>query len=63
MKGWLFSFIMAPDMEWDQVESRCETCNTYDLRGLWKCECEALNVSKSMVCWKCKGQRASKPFP
>jgi hypothetical protein len=48
---------MAPDREWEQVECRCETCNTYDLRGLWKCECEALNVSNNEVCWKCKRQK------
>jgi hypothetical protein len=56
MNGRLFLRIMASERE-GQVKSRCETCNTYDLRGLWKCECEALNVSTNKVCWKCGSQK------
>ncbi len=40
-----FSGIVTQDRGWEQVECKCEIRNTYDLRGLWKCECEALNVN------------------
>jgi hypothetical protein len=53
------SFIMYEDRGWEQVEAKCEMCNTYDLRGIWKCECQALNVTKNEVCWKCQRQRPS----
>ena len=57
MNGRLQSEVMDSDRGWEQVECRCETCNTYDLRGLWKCECEALNVSKNNACWRCERPR------
>jgi hypothetical protein len=59
MNGILFFHVMASNWERAQVESRCEMCNTYDLRGLWKCECEALNISTNEACWKCSEKRPS----
>ena len=37
--------------------ARCAMCDTYNLKGLWTCECGALNVSQNKLCWKCSRQR------
>ncbi len=54
MVSYPFMKEVKQDRGWEQAESQCEMCNTYDLRGLWKCSCGALNVLKSERCWKCK---------
>jgi hypothetical protein len=33
--------------------SKCAVCDTYDFKGMWKCGCDAMNVSKNDRCWKC----------
>jgi len=35
------------------VPSKCAVRDTYDFRGMWKCECDAMNLSKNIICWKC----------
>jgi hypothetical protein len=37
--------------------ARCAICDTYNLKGLWTCECGALNVSQNKECWKCSRPR------
>jgi hypothetical protein len=57
MVSYPFMNDVKQDRGWEQAESKCEMCNTYDLRGMWKCECEALNVNNNDLCWKCKQPR------
>jgi hypothetical protein len=37
--------------------SKCAVCDTYDFRGTWKCECDAINISRNYKCWKCGKER------
>ncbi len=37
--------------------TKCAVCDTYDFKGTWKCECDAVNLSRSESCWKCKTPR------
>jgi hypothetical protein len=37
--------------------AKCAVCDTYNLKGLWTCECGALNVSSNKRCWKCSLER------
>lgn len=41
----------------EEAPSKCAICDTYDFKGTWKCECDAVNVSKNELCWKCKAPR------
>lgn len=34
-------------------ESKCQICDSYDMKGMWQCECGVMNVSKNVKCWKC----------
>ena len=43
--------------------ARCAMCDTYNLDGLWTCECGALNVSRNKVCWKCSRPRDGTTVP
>jgi hypothetical protein len=42
---------------------RCAVCDTYNLKGLWTCECGALNVSVNKQCWKCQRERDGPSVP
>jgi len=37
--------------------SKCAVCDTYDFKGMWKCECDAMNLGKNTECWKCGAER------
>jgi hypothetical protein len=37
--------------------ARCAICDTYNLKGMWTCECGALNVSRNQLCWRCSRRR------
>jgi len=41
------------DKESPKQPSKCAVCDTYDFKGMWKCECDAMNLSKNKNCWKC----------
>ncbi len=34
-------------------ESKCQICDSYNMKGMWQCECGVMNVSKNVKCWKC----------
>jgi hypothetical protein len=34
-------------------ESKCQICDSYNMKGMWQCECGSMNVSKNIKCWKC----------
>lgn len=34
-------------------ESTCQICDSYNMKGMWQCECGVMNVSKNAKCWKC----------
>jgi len=34
-------------------ESTCQICDSYNMKGMWQCECGVMNVSKNVKCWKC----------
>jgi len=57
MDSYPFVGEVKQDRGWEQAGCECEMCNTYDLRGLWKCQCGSLNVSKNETCWKCSLRR------
>ncbi|MGD1060363.1 MAG: hypothetical protein ABR879_02775 [Methanomassiliicoccales archaeon] len=41
----------------EEAPSKCAVCDTYNFKGTWKCECDAVNVSKNEACWKCNAPR------
>lgn len=43
--------------------ARCAMCDSYNLEGLWTCECGALNISRNRICWKCSRRRKEESVP
>jgi hypothetical protein len=46
--------VMITESEGVKKVSKCVVCDTYDMKGMWKCECDALNISSAKMCWKCQ---------
>ncbi len=36
-----------------ETKSKCTVCESFDLKGTWTCECDAVNISRDARCWRC----------
>lgn len=32
---------------------KCTICESFNLKGTWTCECDAINISRDTKCWRC----------
>lgn len=37
----------------EEVKSKCTICESFNLKGTWTCECDAVNISRDTKCWRC----------
>ncbi|MCE5296650.1 MAG: hypothetical protein LLG16_06050 [Euryarchaeota archaeon] len=52
---------MAKKMSEVKKESVCPICDTYNMKGMWQCECGFMNLSKDAKCRKCGKARENGP--
>jgi hypothetical protein len=34
-------------------ELKCQICDSYNMKGMWQCECGFMNISMNTKCHKC----------
>ncbi len=34
-------------------KGKCTICESFNMKGTWTCECDAVNTSRDLKCWKC----------
>lgn len=34
-------------------KGKCTICESFNMKGTWTCECDAVNISRDIKCWKC----------
>jgi hypothetical protein len=32
---------------------KCTICESFNFKGTWTCECDAVNISRDSKCWRC----------
>jgi len=37
----------------EETKSKCTICESFNLKGTWTCECDAVNISRDSRCWRC----------
>jgi hypothetical protein len=37
----------------EQRKGKCTICESFNMKGTWTCECDAVNISRDIKCWRC----------